>query len=144
MSVRLAIVGSRHGVSQERVERYLDALHAKHPETIVVSGGAKGVDTFAEQGWLGRGGRVVSFRAKQVDEGFVIEEWRLPDGGIHVHPTPAFADRAGALIYRDALIAERCDRLTAFYRRGRSNGTTITVGFARNEGKPVTEYEEKE
>lgn len=142
--MRLAIVGSRHGVSQDRVERYLDELHAKHPDVVVVSGGAEGVDTFAEQGWLKRGGRVVSLRPKRTDEGYVIEEWRLPDGGVHSQLVPAFADRAGACIYRDLMIAERCDRLTAFMRRGGSNGTRITIGFAKDEGKPVSEFEERE
>jgi len=46
-SVRVAIVGSRQGVKLAKVQKFVHDLAAKYPDAVVISGGAKGVDTAA-------------------------------------------------------------------------------------------------
>ena len=147
MSEAVAIVGSRHGADLEAVKAFVHALYAKQPDTLLVSGGAAGVDRTAEQEWLALGGRVRSFRTREVTPTrHAIEEWWLGgDGdkiGVNVMlEEPTWYDREGALFYRDALIAEHSDRVVAFYKRGKSGGTQCTVDFAVGAGRDVYEYE---
>ena len=144
MPESVAIVGSRRGADLEAVKEFVHALHAKQPDTLLVSGGADGVDKTAEQEWLALGGHVWSFRVReQGPEKFVIEMWDLgnePKCFILTNE-PTWANRTSALFYRDALIAEHSDRVVAFYRRGRSGGTQTTVDFAVGAGRHVYEYE---
>lgn len=138
-------MGSRRGADLEHVADVLNWLRQEHPDAIVVSGGASDVDTNAEQNWLQWGGVVHSYRAKQQGpEEYVVEFWVL--GGDQpscfvMASEPVFADRTSALLYRDMLIAEDCDRLIAFYRWGKSPGTSYTAEWARHYGKKVYEYE---
>lgn len=116
------------------MDAYLEALYPVYPDAIVISGGATGVDTRAEQKWLELGGQVVSLRVKKFSEDeYGIERWEL--GG----PTPrvydlihhlTLADYTSALVYRDILIAEECTRCIAFMRPGGSRGTRATLDFA--------------
>lgn len=142
---KLAVVGSREGADLEQVAAFLAELREKHPDTIVVSGGAKGVDSAAEQGWLALGGRVESYRPKQLGlEEYGIEFWELgvPQPRVFVLANePTFGDYESACLYRDLLIAEACDRLAAFYRPGRSWGALFTAEMAGHNGKPVYEFE---
>ena len=140
------MVGSRVGADLEHVVSFLTSLHEKYPETILVSGGAKGVDHLAEQTWLSFGGQVVSHRPKQLRyDCYAIEHWRLggPNPLVWVDANGlTFADYASACHYRDMLIADESDRLVAFYRHGRSRGTAFTVEIMREAYKrPVFEYE---
>jgi len=45
--MKLGVVGSQTGISREKVNMILDDLKSKHDIDLIVSGGAKGVDTFA-------------------------------------------------------------------------------------------------
>jgi predicted Rossmann fold nucleotide-binding protein DprA/Smf involved in DNA uptake len=145
MPERVAIVGSRHDADLEHVERFVRALHEHQPDTLLVSGGADGVDKTAEQLWLSFGGRVLSFRVRQLSPiKFAVERWELGGENPRVfaladHPT--WADRTSALFYRDSLIAEAAERLVAFFRRGRSSGTAVTVDFATAYGRDLHVYE---
>lgn len=107
----------------------------------MVSGGAPGVDRFAESKWSSWGHRVWSFRPKQHKPGsYAIEFWDYGDPASEAsvrilaeHPTWAnFASAAG---YRDMIIAEISHKLTAWFRPGRSRGTALTVALAKDMGK---------
>lgn len=143
---RVAVVGSRVGADLEAVERFVTALYAKQPESILVSGGAKGVDTLAEQTWLKLGGRVLSLRPIQVAlEEYAIQTWELggdsPRCFIDANEL-TWKDYASACHYRDILIADRSDRLVAFYRKGRSRGTAFTAEIMREAyERPVYEFD---
>ena len=141
----VSIVGSRIGADYEHVERFVRALHARQPDTVLVSGGANGVDKLAESLWLELGGEVWSFRVRQLGlNRFGIEKWEL--GGEQprvfvLNEEPTFANWMSAAIYRNALIAEHGQRVVAFYKRGLSRGTQVTVDFAVGAGRKVYEYE---
>lgn len=145
MAESVAIVGSRRGADLEAVKEFVHALYAKQPDTLLVSGGADGVDKTAEQTWLGLGGQVKSFRVREQGlQKYAIEVWEL--GGDEprcyiLASEPTWANRESALFYRDALIAEHSHRVVAFYRRGRSAGTQSTVDFGVGAGREVYEYE---
>lgn len=123
------------------------ALFAEQPDTIVVSGGAVGVDKTAETCWSDFGARVESYRVRELSPiEFAIERWRF---GSWPYPTvtlliedPTFADRKSALNYRNILIAEACHRLVLFHRRGWRGGGGMTEQFARETyGRPTYIYE---
>jgi len=138
----LAIVGSRKGADLDDVRAFMHALWKKYPSTVVLSGGADGVDSTAEQTWAVLGGSVWSLRPKKLRDSYCIEVWKLgAKNGVQELPEPSFADFTSAAVYRDALIAEKADRLVSFQRRGGSAGTSITVGFAEKRGIPVHKYD---
>lgn len=145
MSESIAVVGSRRGADTSAVVQFVRALHAKQPDSILISGGADGVDKLAEQTWLELGGKVKSFRTRELaPTKHAVEVWNL--GGDEPNcfvmaAEPTWYDREGALFYRNSLIAEHADRVVAFFRRGRSVGTQSTVDFAIGAGRPVYEYE---
>lgn len=103
------------------------------------------MDKTAEKTWLELGGRVLSYRPKQISpEEFGIEFWDLGGAQPRVFllaNEPSMADYASACLYRDLLIAEVCDRLAAFYAPGKSRGAAFTAEMAANFGKPVYEFE---
>jgi predicted Rossmann fold nucleotide-binding protein DprA/Smf involved in DNA uptake len=143
---RIAIVGSRQGADLEQVERFVRALYLRQPSSLLISGGAAGVDKLAEQTWMSLGGRVQSFRPKQLEqERYGVEVWNLgemqPSVGVLGEPHPTWRTYAGAAWYRNLLIAEKADRVVAFYRRFKSAGAASTIDAARAEGKPLYEYE---
>lgn len=145
----VAVIGSRKFPDEEKVRDYVsklwsywggDSLELAH-EFALVSGGAVGVDTWAEQEWLSKGGRVLSLRPREIGpENFRIEAWQLggeqPNLTVLQDPHPSFADYKSALWYRDTLIAEAAEGVIAFWD-GLSNGTRWTCGYARDIGKPV-------
>jgi SLOG family YspA-like protein len=136
----IAVVGNRKGADMRQVVEFIDALHRAQPDTILISGGAAGVDQMAESSWFRLGGRIRSYRPAPYDDGFGVEVWNY-GGGQHatafVIPVEEqrlqLASYASACIYRDTLIAEDCDRLVAFYRRGivDSSGIAFTEAWAR-------------
>lgn len=140
--MKLAVVGSRQGADLAHVRAFVAALPA---DTIIVSGGAVGVDKTAEQAWLENGGRVISFRPKQLsDEEYGIEVWELGGDNPRVYEYQGFPTGAtykDAAFLRDILIAETCDRLVAFYKRGRSWGAGFTQGWAHDRGRPDFAFE---
>lgn len=111
--MKVAIVGSRDfedpGRVRRAVRRYVSGLE---PGTVIVSGGARGVDTWAEQA--------------ADDFGF--------DKRIH----KAFWDQDGksAGFRRNVRVAHDCDRMVAFWN-GRSRGTRHVMQKARDVQKDV-------
>lgn len=108
--MRVAVVGSRGYADLDEVRSYVRSL----PEgTTIVSGGARGVDAIAEEAAGQRGHAVESYR-------------------------PDYAKHGGkvAPIMRNKTIAEKCDRMVAFYD-GNSRGTAHAIECATKLGKPV-------
>ena len=110
---RVAIVGSRNFPRLRMVRDYVKKLPTG---TIVVSGGARGVDSAAVAAAEARGLKTKVY---------------LPN--IEVHGTSAFA-------VRNRKIVRYADRVVAFMVDGGSRGTEMTLGFAREAGKPVKVY----
>lgn len=106
---RVAIVGSRKFPQLKAVEAFVDGLPAG---TVVISGGAIGVDLTAEVAAKTRGLDVVSFPA----------DWKR------------HGRRAGFI--RNQLIVDAADIIVAFWD-GKSKGTSHTVSLAKKAKKPV-------
>ena len=145
---RVAVVGNRVGADSQQVVAFLDALKASQPDTLVVSGGATGVDALAESTWFRLGGRIKSYRPAPYGDGYGIEIWHY--GGnepAHVlsveHQRVNFADFKSAAIFRDWMIAEDCDRLVGFYRDNAAklaSGAALTASLARDRGVDVYDF----
>jgi hypothetical protein len=145
----VAVVGSRKGVEEERVRGWMRTLHAAEPEDVIVSGGAEGVDTWAESEWLSLGGKVVSFRPVQLrlERGEAIWGVQRWDLGIEV-PTVAtlhghmeWKTKDGALWYRNLLIAEVADKGVAFHYKN-SPGTSHAIDAFASENKKLYVFKE--
>jgi YspA, cpYpsA-related SLOG family len=107
--MKVAIVGSRYFVDLEMVRKYVRSLPA---ETIVVSGGAMGVDRAAEFEAAKLGLTVISHKADWATDG-----------------------RAAGMIRNHHIVAD-ADRLVAFWD-GSSHGTKNSIDRARSKGIPV-------
>lgn len=110
---RVAIVGSRRFPSPDAVNRFVANLPA---DSIVVSGGAPGVDSWAEEAARQHGLGIQIFAA----------DW---DG---------LGRKAGPI--RNAQIIAHADELVAFWD-GKSRGTLNTVVQAREAGRPVRVFD---
>lgn len=112
--MKLAIVGSREWPDSERhmITTFVDRLPA---DTIVVSGGARGVDQWAIEAAHQRGLQTHVF---------------MPDWKQH-------GKSAGFL--RNAQIVNACELLVAF-QVDDSKGTQHTITLARNAGKLLAVY----
>jgi hypothetical protein len=144
---RVAVVGNRQGADLQQVEQFIAALRAKQPDTIVISGGAAGVDHAAEDSWFRHGGRIRSYRPASWGDGFGVEVWNYggPEAAVVLpveHQMVQLADYKSAALYRDTLIAEDCDRLVAFYRAGMTQftGTAFTHALAKDRGVSTYEF----
>ena len=141
--MRIAVVGSRKGANLNDVQQFLTSLHRRHPEAIVVSGGAAGVDRKAETVWGDLGGKVASWRPRKLDdESWGVELWSLGGSkdGVQTFPEPSFADFTSAVMYRNTLVVHASERVVAFQAERLSKGTMFTCGFAKDQGKPVHVY----
>lgn len=135
---KLAVVGSRKGADLQAVESFLWDLHGKHPDWVVVSGGADGVDDLAERTWRGLGHEVESYRPVKLERGhgWGIERHHWKPGDflptIQVSTSyPSVSDRLSALWLRSWVVAsEASTRVVAFLRPGGSKGTLYTIDLA--------------
>jgi glycosyltransferase involved in cell wall biosynthesis len=112
-SERIAIVGSRDYPRLADVAAYVNRLPMN---AVIVSGGAKGVDSAAENAAKARRMKVVVY---------------LPDWDTH--------GKAAGFI-RNREIVNACDRLVAF-SHNESRGTANSVKLAMDAGKPVIVYD---
>ena len=110
----IAIVGSRDYHDKAIVEAKLAEFRHKYKYITVVSGGAKGPDSFAEQ-WAKR---------NQINCIVYLPDWSLGK----------YAGYA-----RNKQIVDKCDELIAFWD-GISNGTNHSILLAKQQNKPVTIY----
>ena len=102
----LAIIGSRNCPAVD-IEAYLDEM----PDAIV-SGGAKGADTYAREFAEKKGIRLIE---------------HLPDYGKYGKAAP---------LVRNRLIIDDCDKVLAFWD-GKSKGTKYAIDYAESKGKPI-------
>lgn len=130
---RIGVVGSRKNADIPGVLEFIRRLWDAQPDSIVVSGGAIGVDETAEDEWFRLGGQVISFRPFQTDAGsYGVEEWRFGprENEILRHVVPTFADYTSALFFRSSMIVEIADRLVSFTNPAYSPGTKFTKYIA--------------
>lgn len=106
---RVAIVGSRDFPNADAVSAFIQSLPAG---TVVVSGGARGVDQWAEDA-----ANALGLRTK-----IIHADWKN------------LGRRAGPI--RNAEIVASADRLVAFWN-GRSRGTLNAILAARSAGLPI-------
>lgn len=104
--MKLAIIGSRTCPPID-IEQFLKYI----PDTIV-SGGAKGADTYAREFAKKKGLNLIEF---------------LPQYDKYGRTAP---------LVRNKLIVEECDCLIAFWD-GTSRGTKYTIDYAHQLGKPI-------
>lgn len=116
MALRLAVSGSRSLVGdavRTRVFAALDQLHRTVGISLLVHGGARGIDTIADL-WA---------HWRRVETLVFLPDWDGPDGR-----------RAG--IVRNVRLLGAADRLLAIWD-GTSRGTAHAVGHARRVGMPT-------
>ncbi len=109
---RVAVIGSRTFTDKERLFRNLDNARSKMGDFIVVSGGAKGADSLAEEWADTRGLPKIIFHA----------EWEK------------YGKAAG--FKRNAYIIDTADMVLA-YHDGQSRGTAHSIDLANKAGKKV-------
>lgn len=115
---KLAIVGSRDYPDLAAVRAYVLALPW---DTIVVSGGAYGVDKAAED----------AARERRMSR--IVLEPACPTNSSNAVYT-------AALLARNTLIAKTCDEMVAYWFN-RSSGTRDAIDKTEKLGKPVTKIE---
>jgi len=108
--MKLAVIGSR-SLSEINFEKYIEIT-----PSVLISGGALGVDTAAEQWAASKGIATIIFKPE-------YERYK----------------RAAPLI-RNKKIVESCEMLFAFWD-GKSKGTLHAVNYARSLGKNVKIFE---
>ena len=131
----------------------MSRLATKYPGAIVVSGGAKGVDTCAEVGACGAGLSVISFRpyryeAMSREDEFSIEVVTIGEAAQayvverHLRISPPWRKtHAGICFVRNTWIVEHAERVIAFWD-GKSSGTRHTIEIARSKRRPLYVYDE--
>jgi YspA, cpYpsA-related SLOG family len=107
----VAIIGSRDYPRPEDVETAVEYLQAHHPGWKLVSGGARGVDTWA----------ATAARARGVETLEILPDWSL--------------GRSAGMI-RNREIVARADVVIAFWD-GVSAGTRHSIGLAQQLGKQL-------
>ena len=113
--MRIGVVGSRRRTDREAVEACIAEFA---PETVIVTGGAREPDRWAEQAARRRGLGVVVHKP---DLAGAFTRWRA-------------ADRYYA---RNQRIVNDSDRIIAFIAPDRTGGTEDTIRRAEHAGKPV-------
>lgn len=112
---KFAIVGSREFPDKELVENITQQLIDDYPDFILVSGGARGVDTWASD---------VAIKNSKISIA-CIPDWNR------------YGRRAGAI--RNQIIVDKADMILAFWSN-QSCGTKITIDMAIKSGKPLNIY----
>lgn len=107
--MRLAIIGSRDYPDLDRVARFIDKLP---PGTVVVSGGARGVDAYAAG----------CARRRRLPVEVIRADWK------------ALGRRAG--MERNEVLVASVDRVVAFWNHV-SRGTAHAIRVAHRAKKPV-------
>jgi len=113
--MKVGIVGSRRRIDKENIYKLVDSLKK---EDIVVSGGCKGVDSWAEERAKERGLNTIIFKPKL--DG-CNEYWKYVQ----------------AYYSRNKQIAEESDVIYAFVSSDRTGGTENTIKYASGLKKKV-------
>ena len=120
---RIGIVGSRSIADRKMIFERMDALIAERGVSMIVSGGARGVDRLAEE----------YARERQIP--FQVFYPELPARGARWCYTRA-------CYARNKQIVENCDLLVAFVDK-ETGGTWNTIKQARSQGKEVIICEQR-
>jgi len=133
--MKVGVAGSRDYPDLDKVRRFVDLLPV---DTRVVSGGARGVDSAAEERAIERGMTVFSYRVQQVHwspDRFEVQCHRWGMDGDHsgeydgyVLVEEGFETFLDAAFFRNSIIADEkeTDRVVAFWD-GESHGTKDTI-----------------
>jgi hypothetical protein len=113
--MRVGIVGSRRRADRDAVDACIAELA---PDTVVVTGGARGPDRWAEQAARARGLGVVVHKP---DLGLASTHWQA---------TKRYYARNQAIV-------DDSDGIIAFVAPERTGGTEDTIRRAERAGKPV-------
>lgn len=105
--MNIAIVGSRDYADRDQINAYVDSLP---PETVIVSGGARGVDSWA----------VERAKKRKMSVRVLNADW------------DTYGKAAGMI--RNSEIVAQSDRVVAFWD-GESRGTQNTMHKAQKAGK---------
>jgi predicted Rossmann fold nucleotide-binding protein DprA/Smf involved in DNA uptake len=116
--MKIGIVGNRTGWTYEEVKKQLDAVGV-YKTDIIISGGAEGVDTFAQM------------YAKEIGAEIII---LYPDPQ-KPHPQRYYD--------RNYEIANKCDCLIAFQKNPYKSGTQSTINRVKKMGKKAFVFGEK-
>ena len=128
--MRVGVIGSR---DYPELGDVVNAISALEPGTVIVSGGARGVDRTAEVAAQERGLHVVSFRPHEDSKRglfFIVEYHDGVEDHMHSRIYSKFATAAFA---RNALIVNSVDHLIAFQYNG-SRGTQDSIDRAVERG----------
>jgi len=125
--MKIAIVGSREFTPSILIEETMNRIFSKHHNDILISGGAKGVDSIAEQ---------------------IVDKWNKM--GYYYSKTPyqfqkiifkpdwdKYGKSAGFI--RNKLIINEADRVIAFWD-GKSKGTKHSIDLSIAQNKPIDIY----
>ena len=115
--VKIAVVGNQDGWEYKTVKRILDQLQVSQEDTLL-SGGARGVDTFAQEYAREKGMSII----------------------IH-YPKPNLPSPE-RYFQRNRQIAEECDWMVAFDKKSGRAGTKNTIAFAKRFNKVVFHIKE--
>lgn len=129
-NIRLAVVGSRNFTDKSRLFMELNELRKFYKITLIVSGGAKGADTFAENYAKEYGIKKLVLEADWTDMSEPCRR-KLNSSGKEYNALAGFK--------RNSEIVENCDALVAFWD-GTSPGTRDIIDKAKLTGKKVKIY----
>lgn len=113
--MRIGVLGSRRRTDRQAVDACIAELA---PGTVIVTGGAKGPDRWAEAAARARGLAVIVHQ---------------PD----LQGVKAYYQAAQRHYDRNQRIIDDCDRVIAFVASDRTGGTEDTIRRAERAGKPI-------
>ena len=116
--MKVAIVGSRDRKAEADKKIIRDFVNGLSPDTVVVSGRCRGVDTWAEQAADARGLKCLIFRPNIV-EGMT------------------YGEKVQEFYRRNREIVDAADVVCALMSDKRKGGTGYTVDYAMSKGKRV-------
>jgi len=121
--MKIAVIGSRKFKDKNLVE-YIILLNFKEGDTLV-SGGAKGVDSYAEE-ILEKMNKEVAFTGTLLFDKIIFKpNWNK------------YGKSAGFI--RNKLIIDEADKVIAFWN-GKSKGTKHSINLALKANKPINIY----
>lgn len=103
--MKLAVVGSRTFNDYKILKEKLNQIHERVPITLIISGGARGADSLAEQ-WA---------KENKIETLIFYPDWNK------------YGKKAGYL--RNEQIIQACDAVVAFWD-GKSKGTEMDINLA--------------
>lgn len=139
----IAIVGSRDYPLLHLVRGKVHDLHHQDPSFVLVSGGARGVDSEAEGEARLLGHRVLSYRPQGLKRGgYVVDLVTVEPWGetiVEKAVYDGFSTYREAAFERNEVIAHVGHEIVAFWT-GRSMGTLDTIEHAKKLHKPLLVY----